>query len=61
MGKMKLEDALLKIYSPVFLIVGLVGLTTQATWNSKTLGLMTFLGAVGLVLPTIDKIVKDGN
>lgn len=59
---MKLEDLTIKIWSPVLLIIGLLGsYNTNTSYQKNVYGAMTFLGAVGLVLPTIDKMVKDGN
>ena len=58
----KIRDFTMKIWSPILLIVGLLGsYNTNTSYQKNVYGAMTFLGAVGLVLPTIDKMVKDGN
>ena len=58
----QIRDLTVGIYSPILLIVGLLGsYNTNTSYQKNVYGAMTFLGAVGLVLPTIDKMVKDGN
>ena len=58
----QIRDLTVGIYSPILLIVGLLGsYNTNTSYQKNVYGAMAFVGAVGLVLPTIDKMVKDGN